>query len=397
NATNDQMAKLTETARHLGATTQFTDGEVAEGMQYLAMAGYKTNQIIGAMPGLLATAAAGQTDLGVTADIVSDILTEFHIKAEDTNRVADAMTYTFTNSNATLQEIGQTMKYAAPAAKTAGLSMEELAAATGILANSGIKADMAGTALRATLTRLSSPPKQAGNAIHELGLQVTDSTGKLRPLSDIIGQINEKTKNYTETEKIRIAKQLAGQHALSGFITLMHAGKDKIQEFTKEIEGSGGTAERVAKKQMDNLAGSMEYLKSAANNALITLGNQFLPVIRATTDGLTKFVTWFDSLPPSIASTIAITGGAVTVFSLLGGAFLFILGSLPKVAAGWNMLRTAGSYLTGNVNRASASLNAYSAEAIAAGAASRTAAAGMNTTSTAAAVASTRMERFHQS
>ncbi|MFO6498561.1 phage tail tape measure protein [Bacillus sp. z60-11] len=397
NATNDQMGELTETARHLGATTQFTDGQVAEGMQYLAMAGYKTNQIIGAMPGLLSTAAAGQTDLGVTADIVSDILTEFHIKAEDTNRVADAMTYTFTNSNATLQEIGQTMKYAAPAAKTAGLSMEELAAATGIMANSGIKADMAGTALRATFTRLASPPKQAGNAIDELGLKVTDSTGKLRPLADIIGQINEKTKNYTETEKIRIAKQLAGQHALSGFITLMHAGKDKLQDFTKEIENSGGTADKVAKKQMDNLAGSMEYLKSAVNNALITLGNQFLPVIRATTDGLTKFVTWFDSLPPSVASTIAITGGAVTVFSLLGGAFLLILGSLPKVAAGWNMLRTAGSYLTGNVNRASASLSVYSTEAIAAGAASRTAAAGMNTTSTAAAVASTRMGRFHQS
>ncbi|MCJ8222347.1 phage tail tape measure protein [Bacillus paralicheniformis] len=397
NATNDQMADLTKTARHLGATTQYTDGQVAEGMQYLAMAGYKTNQIIGAMPGLLATAAAGQTDLGVTADIVSDILTEFHIKAEDTNRVADAMAYTFTNSNATLQEIGQTMKYAAPAAKTAGLSMEELAAATGIMANSGIKADMAGTALRATLTRLSSPPKQAGNAIDELGLKVTDSTGKLRPLADIIGQINEKTKDYTETEKIRIAKQLAGQHALSGFITLMHAGKDKIQEFTKEIEGSGGTAERVAKKQMDNLAGSIEYLKSATNNAVITFGNQFLPVIRATADGLTKLVTWFDSLPPSVASTIAITGGAVTVFSLLGGAFLLLLGSLPKVAAGWNMLRTAGGYLTRNVNQASGSLGVYSTEAIAAGAASRAAAAGMNTTSTAAAVASTRMGRFHQS
>ncbi|MCY8025659.1 phage tail tape measure protein [Bacillus sonorensis] len=397
NATNDQMAKLTETARHLGATTQFTDGEVAEGMQYLAMAGYKTNQIIGAMPGLLSTAAAGQTDLGVTADIVSDILTEFHIKAEDTNRVADAMTYTFTNSNATLQEIGQTMKYAAPAAKTAGLSMEELAAATGIMANSGIKADMAGTALRSTLTRLAAPPKPAASAIEELGLKVTDSTGKMRPFADIIGQVNEKTKDYTETEKIRIAKQLAGQHALSGFITLMHAGKDKLQDFTKEIENSGGAADKVAKKQMDNLAGSMEYLKSAVNNALITLGNQFLPVIRATTDGLTKFVTWFDSLPPSVASTIAITGGAVTVFSLLGGAFLLILGSLPKVAAGWNMLRTAGSYLTGNVNRASASLSVYSTEAIAAGAASRTAAAGMNTTSTAAAVASTRMGRFHQS
>ena len=397
NATNDQMSELTKTARHLGATTQYTDGQVAEGMQYLAMAGYKTNQIIGAMPGLLATAAAGQTDLGVTADIVSDILTEFHIKAEDTNRVADAMAYTFTNSNATLQEIGQTMKYAAPAAKTAGLSMEELAAATGIMANSGIKADMAGTALRATLTRLSSPPKQAGNAIDELGLKVTDSTGKLRPLADIIGQINEKTKDYTETEKIRIAKQLAGQHALSGFITLMHAGKDKIQEFTKEIEGSGGTAERVAKKQMDNLAGSIEYLKSATNNAVITFGNQFLPVIRATADGLTKLVTWFDSLPPSVASTIAITGGAVTVFSLLGGAFLLLLGSLPKVAAGWNMLRTAGGYLTRNVNQASVSLGVYSTEAIAAGAASRTAAAGMTTTSAAAAAASTRMGRFHQS
>ncbi|MEC0360125.1 phage tail tape measure protein, partial [Bacillus halotolerans] len=216
NATDDQMAALTETARHLGAVTQYTDGQVAEGMQYLAMAGYKTNQIIGAMPGLLATAAAGQTDLGVTADIVSDILTEFHIKAEDTNRVADVMAYTFTNSNARLEEIGQTMKYAAPAAKTAGVSMEELAAATGIMANSGIKADMAGTALRSTLTRLAAPPKPAASAIEELGLKVTDSTGKMRPLADIIGQINEKTKDYTETEQIRIAKQLAGQHALSG-------------------------------------------------------------------------------------------------------------------------------------------------------------------------------------
>ncbi|WP_420469378.1 phage tail tape measure protein, partial [Bacillus licheniformis] len=159
--------------------------------------------------------------------------------------------------------------------------------------------------------------------------------------------------------------------ALSGFITLMHAGKDKLQEFTKEIEGSGGTAERVAKKQMDNLAGSIEYLKSAINNAVITLGNQFIPVIRATTDGLTKFVTWFDSLPPSVARTIAITGGAVTVFSLLGGAFLLLLGSLPKIAAGWNMLRTASGYLTRNINRASGSLGVYSTEAIAAGAASR--------------------------
>ncbi|MED4860139.1 phage tail tape measure protein [Bacillus atrophaeus] len=396
NSTNDQMVELTDTARHLGATTQFTDGQVAEGMQYLAMAGYKTNQIIGAMPGLLATAAAGQTDLGVTADIVSDILTEFHIKAEDTNRVADVMTYTFTNSNATLQEIGQTMKYAAPAAKTAGVSMEELAAATGIMANSGIKADMAGTALRSTLTRLAAPPKPAASAIEELGLKVTDSTGKMRPLADIMGQITEKTKNYTETEKIRIAKQLAGQHALSGFITLMHAGKDKLQDFTKELENSGGTAEKIADKQMDNLAGSMEYLKSAVNNAVITLGNQFIPVIRATTDGLTKVVTWFDALPSSVASTIAITGAAVTVFSLLGGAFLLTLGALPKIAAGWNMLRTAGSYLTGNINRASTSLGVYSAEAIAAGTASRTAAVGMNTTSTAAAVASTRMDRFHQ-
>ena len=148
---------------------------------------------------------------------------------------------------------------------------------------------------------------------------------------------------------------------------------------------------------MDNLAGSIEYLKSAINNAVITLGNQFIPVIRATTDGLTKFVTWFDSLPPSVARTIAITGGAVTVFSLLGGAFLLLLGSLPKIAAGWNMLRTASGYLTRNINRASGSLGVYSTEAIAAGAASRQAAAGMTTTSAAAAAASTRMGRFHQS
>ncbi|MDR4995828.1 phage tail tape measure protein [Bacillus altitudinis] len=396
NASNDEMGRLTETARHLGATTQFTDGQVAEGMQYLAMAGYKTNNIIGAMPGLLATAAAGQTDLGVTADIVSDILTEFHIAAEDTNRVADAMTYTFTNSNATLQQIGQTMKYAGPAAKTAGVSMEELAAATGIMANSGIKADMAGTALRSTLTRLAAPPKPAGNAIHELGLSVTDASGRMRPLSNIIDQINDKTKNYTETEKIRIAKQLAGQHALSGFITLLHAGGDKIDKFTKQIENSGGVAEKVAKGQMDNLAGSMEYLRSAANNAVISLGNQFIPVIRATTDGLTKIVNWFDHLPPSVMQTIAVTGAAVTAFSLLGGASLLLLSAIPRMAEGWRVLRTAGTYLTGTVRGSSTSLGVYSTQVAAAGVASRTAATGINTAAASTAVMSTRMGRLQQ-
>ncbi|OBS85371.1 phage tail tape measure protein [Bacillus pumilus] len=396
NASNDEMGRLTETARHLGATTQFTDGQVAEGMQYLAMAGYKTNNIIGAMPGLLATAAAGQTDLGVTSDIVSDILTEFHIAAEDTNRVADAMTYTFTNSNATLQQIGQTMKYAGPAAKTAGVSMEELAAATGIMANSGIKADMAGTALRSTLTRLASPPKQAGNAIHELGLSVTDSTGKMRPLADIIGQINEKTKNYTETEKIRIAKQLAGQHALSGFITLLHAGEGKLNKFTKEIENSGGIAEKVAKEQMDNLAGSVEYLRSAVNNAVISLGNQFIPTVRKVVDGLTKIVNWFDHLPPSVMGTIAVTGAAVTAFSLLGGASLLLLSLIPRMAEGWRVLRTAGTYLTGTVRGSSASLGVYSTQVAAAGVASRTAATGINTAAASTAVMSTRMGRLQQ-
>lgn len=396
NASNDEMGRLTETARHLGATTQFTDGQVAEGMQYLAMAGYKTNNIIGAMPGLLATAAAGQTDLGVTADIVSDILTEFHIAAEDTNRVADAMTYTFTNSNATLQQIGQTMKYAGPAAKTAGVSMEELAAATGIMANSGIKADMAGTALRSTLTRLAAPPKPAGNAIHELGLSITDANGRMKPLSNIIDQINEKTKNYTETEKIRIAKQLAGQHALSGFITLLHAGGDKIDKFTKEIENSGGIAEKVAKEQMDNLAGSVEYLRSAVNNAVISLGNQFIPTVRKVVDGLTKVVNWFDHLPPSVMGTIAVTGAAVTAFSLLGGASLLLLSLIPRMAEGWRVLRTAGTYLTGTVRGSSASLGVYTTQVTAAGVASRTAATGINTAAASTAVMSTRMGRLQQ-
>ncbi|WMT30437.1 phage tail tape measure protein [Bacillus aerius] len=396
NASSVEMDRLTETARHLGATTIFTDGQVAEGMQYLAMAGYKTNNIIGAMPGLLATAAAGQTDLGVTSDIVSDILTEFHIAAEDTNRVADAMTYTFTNSNATLQQIGQTMKYAGPAAKTAGVSMEELAAATGIMANSGIKADMAGTALRSTLTRLAAPPKPAGNAIHELGLSITDANGRMKPLSNIIDQINEKTKNYTETEKIRIAKQLAGQHALSGFITLLHAGGDKIDKFTKEIENSGGIAEKVAKEQMDNLAGSVEYLRSAVNNAVISLGNQFIPTVRKVVDGLTKVVNWFDHLPPSVMGTIAVTGAAVTAFSLLGGASLLLLSLIPRMAEGWRVLRTAGTYLTGTVRGSSASLGVYSTQVTAAGVASRTAATGINTAAASTAVMSTRMGRLQQ-
>lgn len=396
-ATGEAFEGLKETARHLGATTQYTDGEVAEGMEMLARSGLKANEIVQAMPGMLNTAAASQTDLALASDIVTDVLSEFNLKASETGRVADVLTYGVNNSNSTMEDFGYAMKYAGPIASTAGYSMESLGASIALMSMHGIKASQAGTSLRQIITRLAAPPKPAANALYELGIKTEDAAGKMKPLSTIIGEVIEKTKGYTDAEKIRIEKQLAGQTALSGFAALMHEGRDEIDKFTDAMKGSAGTAETTAVVQMDNLKGSFNYLRAAINNAAISLGNNFVPIIRPIVDQATKVVTAFDKLPPSVMTTIATVLAAGTAFSLLGGGFLLTLGLLPRMAEGWKVLRSASGFLTRNVNASSSSLSLYSTRVRAAGAASVVASTEMSRVGTSTVAATTRMERLSTS
>lgn len=342
-ATGKQLELMTQTAEHLGATTAFTATQAAEGMQFLAMAGYKTNDIIAAMPGLLATAAAGQTDLATTADITSNILSGFGLQAEETARVADVLTKAFTNSNTDLEMLGYTMKYVAPIAHASGQSLESVAAAAGLLGNAGIQGTQAGTSLRRMLTRLAGPPKAAREELHDLGVTVEDAKGNMKPLAQIIGELAEATKDMGEADRLAAISRISGVEASSAMLALMDAGQGKIEAFTKELENSGGTAEEIAKKQLDNLKGQLIILKSALEGAAIAIGTALLPALKLITKGLQFLVDKFNSLPKPVKSTIAILGAMATVLALVAGPLLILVGMLPGIITGFGLIAEFGA------------------------------------------------------
>lgn len=287
------------------------------------------------MPGLLATAAAGQMELGQTADIVSNILTGFGIKAEDTGRVADVLTKAFTNSNTDLAMLGQTMKYVAPVAKASGQSLELMAASAGILGNAGIQADQAGTSLRMMLIRLAKPPKMAKDALDQLGISVSDEQGNMKDLSQIIGEMAEATKDMTEADKLAAVAKISGVEASAAMLALMDAGQGTIEEFTKELENSGGIAEEIAAKQLDNLKGQLIILKSAIEGAGIAIGNALLPALKLITSWLQKAVDWFNGLSGATQKFIIYGAALAALFALFIGPLFIIVSLLPSFLSGF--------------------------------------------------------------
>ena len=340
-ATAKELKQLTQTAEHLGATTVYSSRDAAEGMQFLAMAGYKTNEIIEAMPGLLNAAAAGQTDLGTTADIVSNILSGFGLEAKETGRVADVLTKAFTSANVDLQMLGYTMKYTAPIAKSAGQSLETMAASAGILGNAGIQAEQAGTSLRAILIRLSAPPSEAAKQLDRLGISVKDSRGNMKNLAQIIGELNDATKDMSQTEKVATISKIAGVEASSAMLTLMEAGQGTIEQFTKELENSGGVAEEIANKQLDNLTGQIILLKSALEGAAIAIGNAVLPAIKLLVRGVQGVLNWFNGLSDASKRFLAIGFAVSSLFTLIGGSMLILLAFIPSIVQGFGLIATS--------------------------------------------------------
>ena len=338
-ADDADMQKLTNTARELGEKTQFSASQSAEAMSYLGMAGWKTNQIIAGMPGLLNLAAAGGTDLARTADIISDDLTAFGLAAEDAGHMADVFAYTITNSNTNVEMMGETLKYAAPVAKAFGATMEETAALTGLMANSGIKASQAGTALRAGFLRLAGPPKAARKAMDELGMSLTDITQEQKEaelalkslgiemsdangpkkMTEIITELRDKTADLGKEEKLASLKAIFGTTAATGWLAVLDAGPDKFAEFTAALEKSDGAAEKMAKRMQNNAQGATVRLQSAVESLSISIGTIFLPAVADITD---KAAVYAGELSKVAAEHPALINGTVTAATAMAGLVL---------------------------------------------------------------------------
>lgn len=275
-----ELKELTKTARSLGETTQFSASEAASAMTFLGMSGFKTNQIIAATPGMLDLAQAAGSDLADTADIASNILSGFSLKAAEMGRVGDVLTSTFTSSNTTLQMLGDTLKYAAPVASAAGSSIEEVAAMAGLLGNVGIQGSMAGTALRAAFLRLSAPPAQAAKAISSLGIEVSDLDGNMRPIPELLKDIALATQDMGSVQKTEAIKHIFGAEAAAGITELIkQAGQGELDTFIDKLKKSQGSAAAIAKKMSATTAGSLKRLGSALESVAISFGNVLLPVV----------------------------------------------------------------------------------------------------------------------
>lgn len=296
-ATDEEFTLLKENAKELGATTSFSASEASQGMQYLAMAGWDTNEIIAAMPGLLDLAAAGATELGTAADIVSDVMTAMGMSAEQAGRAADVFAKTATGSNTTIEGLGDTLKYAAPIAHSFGMELEEVAALAGMMGNAGIKGSQAGTAMRSALLRMADPAADAEKWMKKLNLSFVDSSGKMKSMSTILRDTQTAFAGLTDSQKLSAAQAIFGTEAASAWLGVIDQGVATYDAFTDTLYNASGAAEEMANIRLDNLAGDVEELGGALETAKLEIMDKLNPYLR-------QGVQWLSTQIPGIQAGI---------------------------------------------------------------------------------------------
>ncbi|HAJ1748637.1 TPA: phage tail tape measure protein [Escherichia coli] len=346
-----QFKALREQALKLGSETQFTASDAASGQSFLAMAGFTPQAIQAALPGVLNMALAGGVELGETADIGSNILTQFNLTADQMDRVGDTLTAAFTRTNTDLRALGETMKYTGPVAAKLGISLEEAAAMAGMLANNGLRGSDAGTSMRASLSRLASPPKAAADALKELGVSVADARGKMRPMEDVLLDLYKATQKYGQVDQVSFFKDISGEEAFVGLQTLVAAaGSGELQKLTRELQGARGEADRVAKVMADNLDGDLKNLDSAWEGLRIRISDLVDGPLRSVTQWLTRVLEKITSLAqahPVLTRQLLIAGGALLAMTATVGSLSLAIGVLAGPLA---KLRLGFSLLTGSMN-----------------------------------------------
>ncbi len=356
-----RFTDLREQAKKLGAETAFSSSDAAQGQAFLAMAGFTPEAIRAALPGVLDTAIAGgalsgDISLGETADIGASVLKQFGLQATDMRRVGDVLAGTFIRSSTNLRALGDTMKYTGPVAAALGISLEEAAAMAGVLANNGLRGSDAGTAMRASLTRLSAPTGAAAKALKELGVSVADSRGKLRPVEQILGDLYKATKKYGDTDQISFFKDIAGEEAMVGLQTLVKSvGSGDLQRLIAELKKAQGESASTAKKMSDNLGGDISNLSSAWEGLQIqisdTVNGPLRSLVQWLDETISRVTVWVKANPRLAQTFLLVGGGVLALTAALGTVSLaagILIGPLAKLQLGF-MVLTGGRGILGTV------------------------------------------------
>ena len=338
-ATGDDLQRLREKAREMGAQTKFSASEAAEAMNYMAMAGWKTEDMLSGIEGVMNLAAASGEDLATTSDIVTDALTAFGLSAQDSGHFADILAAASSNANTNVSMMGETFKYCAPIAGALGFSAEDTAEAIGLMANAGIKGSQAGTALRTIMNNLSGDVKICGSSIGEVTIATTNADGSMRDLSDILADCRTAFASLSESEKAAAAESLVGKNAMSGFLALMNAGEGDINKLSSAIENCDGCAADMATTMNDNLEGQLTILKSQLQELAISFGEMLMPAIRTIVGWIQKLVDWLNSMDEGtrkVIITVALVAAALGPVLIVVGKIISAIGTImtiiPKLA-----------------------------------------------------------------
>ncbi|WP_348653612.1 phage tail tape measure protein, partial [uncultured Psychrobacter sp.] len=336
-----QYQALVEQAKELGASTQFTSADAAAGQTFLAMAGFTPESVKAAMPGMLDLALAGGMELDRTADIASNILSGMKIDPSKMSNLSDVLAGTFTRSNTNIEMLGETMKYAAPNAALMGVSLEQSAAMAAKLGDNGIQASMAGTAMRAIMSRMASGPKATIEAFERLGVKTSDANGNLRQMPDILKEIHDKTKKLGNTEQAELFKDIAGEEAGGALAILVdQAGSGALQNLIGELQNAQGEAGNLAKTMSDNTVGDFKSMTSAIDALRTSIFDanggalrEFIQTITSMTQRMTAFANANPELMSVLGKLFATLAIGAVIIGGLGAVMLTILGPMALLRA----------------------------------------------------------------
>lgn len=347
-ATGSDFEALSKKAREMGSKTKFSASEAAEAMNYMAMAGWKTEDMLSGIEGVMNLAAASGEDLATTSDIVTDALTAFGLSAQDSGHFADVLAAASSNANTNVSMMGETFKYCAPIAGALGFSVEDTAEAIGLMANAGIKSTQAGASLRTIMTNLSGEVKICGENIGEVTVATTNADGSMRDLSDILADCRTAFSGLSESEKAAAAESLVGKNAMSGFLALMNAGEGDIAKLSGAIDNCNGAAQSMADTMNNNLEGQLTILKSQLQELAISFGEILLPAVKKIVGWVQGFIDVLNSLPDGVKETIvtvALIAAALGPVLIIIGKIITAVGTImtivPKVVGVIKAVKTA--------------------------------------------------------
>lgn len=331
-ATGDDLDALTAKAKEMGATTKFSASDSAEALKYMAMAGWDTSQMLDGLDGVMNLAAASGEDLGLVSDIVTDALSAFGMEAKQSSEFADLLASTASNSNTNVAMMGESFKYVAPIAGALGYSAEDTALALGLLANNGIKGSQAGTTLKNIMTGLSNPTKQSAVAMQNLGVEVANADGSMRPFKDVLGDLRSGFAELTPEQQASTAEAIAGKQGMAGLLAIMNSTDEEFEQLTDATRDYNGAAAEMAEIMEDNLQGDLTKIKSALEGIAIEIYERVTPFLRELTGGIIEIMPVItDVIVGAIDLIVGVIESLMPIFDAIFSAITEIVSSSFEV------------------------------------------------------------------